>query len=71
MSGELKKDVPFTLKEIRIFTALAMILAMIATAIGFVSRSEIGHLLAVAMATVMMVVVPLVIYVMRRRKSAK
>ena len=69
MNGEEKKSAAFTLEEIRTFTILAIVLAMIATGIGFVAHSAIAQVLAIVLSVVMMSVAPLAIYFLRRRKN--
>lgn len=68
MSANETKGPDFTLAEFRAFKFLAIILAVITVAIGWVARSEIAQLLAIGLAAVIMIAAPLAVRFFRRRK---
>jgi hypothetical protein len=71
VSGIPPKRPDFSLAEFRAFKFLAIILAVITAAIGFVSRSEVEQLLAIGLAATIMIVAPLAVLFFRRRKIGK
>lgn len=71
MSANESKRPEFTLAEFRAFKFLAIILALITVAIGFVSHSDVAQLLAIGLAAIIMIVAPLAVLFVRRRKIGK
>lgn len=71
MSQPEPKRPEFTIAEFRAFKLLAIVLAMIAVAIGYVSRSEAAQLLAIALAAAIMIAAPLAVRFYRRGRIRK
>ena len=71
MNEDKPKRPDFTLAEFRAFKFLAIILAFITVAIGWVARSDVAQLLAIGLAAIIMIVAPLAVLFFRRRKIGK
>jgi hypothetical protein len=65
------KPPSFTLAEFRAFKLLAIILALITVAIGYVSHSEAAQLLAIGLAAIIMIAAPLAVRFSRSRRVRK
>jgi hypothetical protein len=70
MNHEIEKPrVAFTPKEVRALKYHAVVVAAIAAAMYMVAPKGVGQLLGVLLAVLLLLVPPLVVYVLRRRKA--